>query len=228
MAKIYKDTFYMPNGNDQPTASSDPVYPKPVGKPRGGSVNPATRGVPKYIAPTFQPIAPVHTPAPTGGSAGGTASPTPAPTSPGQSTVTTSINPSPIYTPTMTQQAVNQAMATAAQRANPYFAQKQFDSPGMSRTAGSMAAAMPSIADALAQGHSAATALPFADAAANAAHMLAGQSAQDQEGLGLAGINQSLSEMQQNFNNSQKQQQMSLLMQLLQGVMGQMGGLSGL
>lgn len=146
----------------------------------------------------------------------------PSPTG-GQSSVTTSITPGTIYSPQATQHAVNQARATAAMNANPLFAQKQFDRPGLSRSAGTMAAAIPTIADALAAGRSAATALPFADASANAAHLLAGQTARDQEGLGLAGINQSLSAMMQNFDQGQKQQQYSLLMQLLQGI----GGLGG-
>lgn len=147
---------------------------------------------------------------------------TPQPTG-GQSSVTTSITPGTIYSPQATQHAVNQARATAAMNANPLFAQKQFDRPGLSRSVGTMAAAMPTIADALSSGRAAATALPFADAAANAAHLLAGQTARDQEGLGLASINQMLSATQQNFDQSQRQNQMALLMQLLQGL----GGLGG-
>jgi hypothetical protein len=146
------------------------------------------------------------------------------PVKPGQSTVTTSITPAPIYTPEMTQQAINQARATAAQQANPFFQQKQFDRPGMSRSAGSMGAAMPGIAEAISSGNSAASALQFADAAANAQHMLAAQAAQDQEGLGLAGINMSLAEQRQAFENAQKQQRQNLLLQLINGIAGGMSG----
>jgi hypothetical protein len=105
---------------------------------------------------------------------------------PGIGSLTTSVQPQSIFNPAQTQWGVNQALATAAQQADPRFQQKQFMSPGRSLDTGTLGAAIPGIAQALSQGQQAAAAIPLQDAFANQNNLLQGQLGQQQQYNGLA------------------------------------------
>lgn len=93
-----------------------------------------------------------------------------------------------VYTPTMTAQAVNQARAQSAMQGNPEWLARQYDRPGMGRTAGTMARVVPQMAQARAQGDLAAAQIPWEHAMANQQNALAGQAQRSQQAQGLAGI----------------------------------------
>jgi hypothetical protein len=135
----------------------------------------------------------------------------------GPPTVQTSINPTPIYTPQMTNQAVNQAFATAMPDLNSVV--KQFDRPGVSRSAGTMAAAMPQMAEGALTAMQAQAEIPLQDMMANQQHLMAGEVAREQQGLDLANL---LARNQQIATRGQlgmQGQNMNLLLQALQGSM---------
>lgn len=164
-----------------------------------------------------------------GGTAGGTTpgTGTTTPTTPGTSTVTTSITPEPIYNPNQTQIAINQLRARAAQSAAMPYALKPYDRPGVSRSAGNYAAAMPKLSEAYNTMNAAGSTVSFADALANAQHVLAGQQARDQEGLGLAGTNASLAALQQQYQQQGSSNAMQFVLSLLRGLGNSTGGLMG-
>lgn len=99
----------------------------------------------------------------------------------GVANIQTSINPRSIYTPQMTAHSTNQAVADAMQRASMPYAMKQFDRPGVSRGAQSIALAMPKVAQAYTDAATASGAIPLADEAANQQNLLRGQIAQGSE-----------------------------------------------
>lgn len=103
-------------------------------------------------------------------------------------TIQTSINPANIYSSDDTQHAINQSVAQGQMQADPYSALKQFDRPGVSRSAGSLARALPSMAQGQSQAAFAPGQIGLADAGANAQNMLQGQVGREGEGLGLANI----------------------------------------
>lgn len=137
--------------------------------------------------------------------------------SPGQSlfNVQTSIEPQPIYSPQQTQYAKNQAMADAYQQSSMPWLLKQFDRPGMSRSAGTVAQALPQYAQGMASAGLAQQAIPFQDAAANAQNMLQGQVAREHEAQGLAGVLAGFQGSNLNFQSAQQNQLLSLLSQLM-------------
>ena len=156
------------------TVDGTPQWTGSFGPPKSGSSNGVNTG-------SVNPFASLLTNAMSGlGSTNNNANPT--------AQVKTSINPANVYSPTDTQHAVNQAMAQGQMQADPYSAIKQFDRAGVSRSAGTLARALPSMA----QGQTAAAFAPgqigLSDATTNAQNMLAGQTGRDAEGLGLAGI----------------------------------------
>lgn len=102
--------------------------------------------------------------------------------------VETTVTPQDVYTPAMTRQATNLGVAQAQSAANPRFAQKQFDRPGVSRSAGSMSAAMPQIMGARSQAAQIPIQQGFTDAATNAQNRLQGETARESEGLGLGSL----------------------------------------
>lgn len=104
----------------------------------------------------------------------------------GTPTVQTSITPTNIYTPQMTAQAVNQAVASNTPDMR--FAMKQNTQPGVSRSAGTMAGAMPAFSKAALSQRQAAAEIPLLDEIANQKHMMAGQVARENEGLQLANL----------------------------------------
>jgi hypothetical protein len=133
-------------------------------------------------APKTNPNAPAVGGTPQGPAAPGTPGGAPG----GPPTVQTSITPTPIYTPQMTNQAVNQSFATAMPDLNSVV--KQFDRPGVSRSAGTLAAAMPQMAEGALTAMQAQAEIPLQDMMANQQHLLAGETAREQEGLDLANL----------------------------------------
>jgi hypothetical protein len=107
-------------------------------------------------------------------------------TSSGVGTFNPVTTPQPVYDPGMTQMAKNQAVAQAQLYADPKYAQKQFISPGRSLDAGTFSDAIPAMGEALSQARAAQATIPLSDYIANQSNLLAGQSAQDSESLGLA------------------------------------------
>lgn len=124
--------------------------------------------------------------------------------------VTTPIQAGNLYDPQHTQWARNQLVADA-NRNSLRFLQKPFDRPGVARSAGSIAAAMPGFGQSKMAAMLAGIQQPFADDMANAQFNLSGQSAQFQDTLGQAG---NLNQLQNNRNN--------LTMQLLSLLTGGM------
>lgn len=112
----------------------------------------------------------------------------------------TSINPQNIYSQQQTDQATNQAMALAHQGANLPWLQSQMRRPGMSvNSPATQARALPQYAGALAQGEEARYSVPMEDMIANSQHMLAGQTAREDEALGWARLQSMLNTAQQRF-----------------------------
>lgn len=99
--------------------------------------------------------------------------------------VTGTIQPMSLFTPQMTNQAANLAQADYERAASPNYLLKQFDRPGVSRSAGSMSAAIPLMAQLRGQGALEAANVRAGDEQANRQSMLQGQQAQNAEGMGL-------------------------------------------
>lgn len=139
----------------------------------------------------------------------------------GQANIQTNISPSPIYTPNMTQLAVNQAVADNTPDLR--NAMKAFDRPGVSRSAGTVAAAMPTVAASqLAQREAAAT-IPMLDEIANQKHQLAGEVAREQQALEMGNLLNRLNQtrQQQQIGNAQNQLgQLGNGLSLLQSLLG--------
>lgn len=112
----------------------------------------------------------------------------------------TSINPQNIYSPQQTNQATNQAMATAQQGANLPWLQGQMRRPGMSvNSPATQSRALVPYSQALAQGEEARYAVPMEDMIANAQHMLSGQTAREDEALGWGRLQSLMNTAQQRF-----------------------------
>jgi hypothetical protein len=155
-----------------------------------------------------QPTAPAPTgPATPGAGGGGPGS--------GPIQVQTTITPTSLYSPTQTQHAVNQAFADNVPDAN--AAMKPFDRPGVSRSAGTQAAALPGMAQDMSQAMEARASIPMQDAIANQQHLMAGEVAREQQGLDLATLLQRQNQIGQRGQMGQMQQNMSLLDALLSG-----------
>lgn len=99
--------------------------------------------------------------------------------------VTGTITPMSIFSPQMTNQAANLAQSDYERAASPNYLLKQFDRPGVSRSAGSMSAAIPLMAQLRGQGALEAANVRAGDEMANRQSMLQGQVAQGNEGLNL-------------------------------------------
>lgn len=136
---------------------------------------------------------------------------------PGQSlfNVQTSVTPQPIYNQQQTQYSKNQAMADAYQQSSFPWLLKQFDRPGMSRSAGQMGAALPQYAQGLSNAALAQQTIPFQDAAANAQQMLQSETSRESEAQGLARVLAGFQGSNQNAQIAQQNQLLSLLSQLL-------------
>lgn len=93
----------------------------------------------------------------------------------------------PLATPN-TQGAFNNAVAKAQASSDQRFNMKQYDRPGVSRSAGTRAMAGIQGANSLAQGLVDAYQIPATDAATNADNDLQYQRAREQYGLGISGI----------------------------------------
>lgn len=152
-----------------------PLNQAPAPKPNGGM---SSNGKPK---PNF------------GGGGGGTGG-SGAPAN-GQANVQTTITPQSIYTPQMTQQATNQAVATNTPDMR--MAMKQNTQPGISRSAGSMAAAMPGFSQSALTGNKAQAEIPLLDEIANQKHLMGGQVAREDQALSLANLMSRLNSLNQ-------------------------------
>jgi hypothetical protein len=129
--------------------------------------------------------------------------------------VTSSITPMSVFTPQMTNYAANQAQAEYERAASPNFLMKQYDRPGVSRGAGTASAALPMMAALRGQGASEAANIRASDEMANRQSLLAGQKAQDQEGLSLM----SLLSMIQGQGRNNEMNDFGATLQLLQGLL---------
>jgi hypothetical protein len=129
--------------------------------------------------------------------------------------VTSSITPMSVFTPQMTNYAANQAQAEYERAASPNFLMKQYDRPGVSRSAGTASAALPMMAALRGQGASEAANIRASDEMANRQSLLAGQKAQDQEGLSLM----SLLSMIQGQGRNNEMNDFGATLQLLQGLL---------
>lgn len=126
----------------------------------------------------------------------------------GMASITTSVTPAPVYSPEQTIWAQNQAMANAAQQADPRWAQKQFIQPGRSLDAGTMAAAVPKMAAAMSEGMQSAALQPILDAFANQQQLQQGQVAQQAEANALMNA---LAQFNENAIYQRQQTQLPLL-----------------
>lgn len=118
---------------------------------------------------------------------------------PGTGQIQTSITPRNVFSDHLTRAASNQAQADAQVLADPRTAMKQFDRPGVSRSAASLYRSMPSIVAALQQGAESSAGIPLADYATNQQNMMAGEVARNQEFQALANLllqNQSIADFQ--------------------------------
>jgi len=100
-------------------------------------------------------------------------------------TVSSSPRTQQIYSPAQTAAATAQAVSQANQMGSADVAMKQFERPGMSRGAGTMAAALPQIAAAQAAAARARTEIPMQHRLANTKFAGMQQAAQGQEALDL-------------------------------------------
>ncbi len=131
--------------------------------------------------------------------------------------IQTSITPQGIYSPQQTQEAKNQAVASQQQMANLPWLQGRYARPGMSQASPGIASqALPAYGAALAGAQQARVDIPFQDTRADAANILAGQTAREGEAIdwyrilsGLGAANRGAA-----VNNS------SSLLNMLAGVTG--------
>lgn len=117
--------------------------------------------------------------------------------------INTSIQPQPIYEPWMTTHAVSQLQADQLRGADPFYAQKAFDRPGVSRSAGTLAAAMPEIAQRRAAVRQIGAGVPMNDALANAGNVIGGQIEREQEALGYGSLYARMLSGQLGFDRAQ-------------------------
>ncbi len=166
--------------------------------------------------PVAQPAAPTPTtaPRPTLPRPTSPSGTTPAPTA--MPTVQTTITPTNLYTPQMTQAAVNQAIASNTPDSR--FAQKANYTPGVSRSAGTLAAATPALTQGIWAQRQGAAEIPLLDEIANQKHMLAGQVGRENEAQSLASLMQRLNLLHQQESNNSASNYQSVLMSLLGGL----------
>lgn len=125
------------------------------------------------------------------------------------------VPPEGIYSPRQTQAATSQAIAAQHARGDLRQAMKQFDRPGISRSAGSVAAALPTVMQANTAAAQAATSIPLLDAIANAQHILGAQQARENEAIGMGGLGMRLVEDQTKQNEAYKSAMMQPLLTIL-------------
>jgi hypothetical protein len=128
--------------------------------------------------------------------------------------VSTSITPGGVFSPEQTQQSINQQRGQLSAQNNLRQLLHGTDTPGVSRSAGSIAAILPQIAQSRGESALLGQAVPFSDAQANAQQTLQGQQAQGNEWLGLVGASNQMN--QQALANQYAQQQQ--LLQILSGL----------
>lgn len=202
------------NGPRPPMMTTGPTGPRPGDK----QYLPPATGYQQTAAPPAGGAAPT---AP-GATTGAVPMPAAAPPLPGtQSQVQTNITPQSIYTPEMTQWAVNQAVADNTPDLR--NAMKQFDRPGVSRSAGTMAAAMPAVAASQLAQREAAANIPFLDNMANQKHMMSGEIARENQALEMGNLLNRLNSTRQQQYLGGRQNDLSQLAQnssLLQSLFG--------
>lgn len=131
----------------------------------------------------------------------------------------TSITVGDIYSPRQTRAATNQAIAAQHAQADLRQAMKQFDRPGISRSAGSAAAALPTVVQANMGAAQAAVGIPLLDAIANAQHVLGAQTARENEAIGWGNLGMRLREGATRYD---AQNQAAMLQPLLT-ILGMLG-----
>jgi hypothetical protein len=168
----------------------------------------------------YRPPPAAPAPAPGTGTGG---SPTPGGPAPGQAPVTTSIDPSGVYNRSQTQGLINQLAADQFMNADADYLMKQYQRPGMSRDAGTLSRVMPAIGEAEANVANIQAMQPMLDDLVNRQQLLAGQTAQGQEGIALANILAQLQQTQ-DAENLAPLQAMSPIYSALFGAQGRMLG----
>jgi hypothetical protein len=133
----------------------------------------------------------------------------------GTAQINPSINPQAIYSPEMTKHAVNQAVA--ANTPDLRSAMKMFDRPGLSRSAGTVSAAMPFVAEQALAGRQAASEIPLRDEIANQRHLLSGEVAREGEVQGLYDLLNRLNSLNQRNYLSDLNRNLSLADSLFGG-----------
>ena len=128
----------------------------------------------------------------------------------GSLNLNTSITPQPLYSPELTQAGVNQVRAEADQAANLPWLMKQHDSPGVSRSAGTLGLVAPKAGAIAAGGQENAANLILDDSIANQKNMLAGEIARGAEARGMGGLWASLQDMLSQFGQNQFRRQLGL------------------
>ena len=133
----------------------------------------------------------------------------------GQGAVQTSIPVHGVQSPQNTQYGVNLAAAEHHQQGNMPYLMKQYDTPGVSRSAATFANAMPQFAQHQMGALQARIGMPLDDAFTNQGEMLRRQTAREKEFMGLGNLAARLSEIQSGLGNAQANQQTGVLNQLL-------------
>ena len=138
-----------------------------------------------------------------------------------QGNVGLNFNPRPVYQPWQTAHAVNQQVADQTPDAN--YAQKAFDGRGMSRSAGTLSAAMPAMSRQLSAGLLGSAAQPMEDYIANQQNMFSGEVNRSGMANRMGGLLNTLQGTQNQYNlgsrNNQLTQQGQML-SLLQALLG--------
>ena len=171
-------------GNQQPTAPWETTSPgfgshspqQPTASPGGSGTS-----SPYYPQP-YQPPAQTQQPA--------------------QIQTTGSITQQPIYNPAQTQNATNQAIDQALVAGDLRSAMKAYDRPGVSRSASSVALALPTAASGRIAAADAGAQIPFSDAMTNAQQQLAQQMAREQESQGWGTIGAQQYQGQSQYNQA--------------------------
>ena len=129
--------------------------------------------------------------------------------------VQTSIQERDVFSPDLTNRAVSQGIADADVAGNMAFIKKGLDRPGVSRSAGTAAAAIPLAARARTQAAEAGSLIPYADALENARMRLRSQMSRETEGDTLAALGGTQQDM---LLGHQQRLTLPLLQMLLQGM----------
>ncbi len=128
----------------------------------------------------------------------------------GQPNIQTSITPGPIYSPQQTQEAVNSAVAS--QHVPLPWLQSRYAGRGMGvNSPGVIGSVLPTYARGVAAGQQATAQIPFQDTLADAQHILAGQTARENEAQDIYRILSGQDSVNRNFQLNSLQSLLGLL-----------------